>query len=98
MKITSLACVATVLIALLPLHAAEAANGKKSVKNKPLRVVVTRGRRIGGYSYGKPESISAESTRRFINPSRQSSFDPFDSGFFFEQHMSPYGGYTPYMQ
>lgn len=98
MNITGLVCVATVLMALLPLHAAEAANGKKSVKNKPLRVVVTRGRRIGGYSYGKSASISAEKTRRFYDPTRQSSFGPFDSGFMFEQPSSPYGGYTPYMQ
>jgi hypothetical protein len=97
MKIASLACVAAVLVALLPLHAAEAANGRKSVKKKPLRVVVTRGRRIGGYSYSKSQSMSAKDTRRFVDPIRQSSGGPFDSGFFFEQPTSPYGGYTPYM-
>ena len=98
MKITGLACALAVLIATLPAHTVEAANGKKSVKKKPLRVVVTRGRRIGGYTYGKSEAMSAKDTRRFVDPIRQSPSGPFDSGFFFEQPMGPRGGYTPYMQ
>ena len=97
MKIAGLACIAALLVAMLPVQAADAANGKKSVRKKPLRVVVTRGRRIGGYSYGKSETMSLKESRRFTHPMRQSSGGPFDSGFFFEQPSSPYGGYTPYM-
>ena len=98
MKIASLACALAILVAMLPAHSAEAASGKKSIKKKPLRVVVTRGRRIGGYTYGKSETMTAKEARRFVNPARQSLSGPFDSGFFFEQPMGPHGGYTPYMQ
>ncbi|MGI9475208.1 MAG: hypothetical protein ACR2PI_00760 [Hyphomicrobiaceae bacterium] len=98
MKIASLVCALALLVAMLPAQMAEAANGKKSVKKKPLRVVVTRGRRVGGYTYSKSEAMSAKDTRRFVDPIRQSPSGPFDSGFFFEQPMGPRGGYTPYMQ
>ena len=98
MKIAGFVCALAVLVAMLPAHMAEAANGKKSVKKKPLRVVVTRGRRIGGYSYSKSEAMTAKEIRRFVDPIRQSPGGPFDSGFFFEQPMGPHGGYTPYMQ
>ena len=98
MKLIGLASVAAaILVALTPLHSAEAQNGKRSAQNGPLRVTVDRGRRIGGYSYNRIDSISAKETRRFIDPPRQSVGGPFDNGFFFVTPTSPYGGYSPYM-
>jgi hypothetical protein len=97
MKIVSLASVAAAVLALTPLHSAEAQDGRKSADNKPLRVTVDRGRRIGGYSYNKLDGISAQQTRRFIDPPRQSLGGPFDNGFFFVTPTPPYGGYSPYM-
>jgi hypothetical protein len=98
MKILSLVCTLAVVVAMLPGHAVHAQDGKRSAKKKPLRVVVTRGRRIGGYSYGKSEVMNAKEARRFVHPPRQSPGGPFDSGFFFEQPSGPFGGYTPYMR
>ncbi len=84
-------------IALAPLEAVQAANGTKSSESKPLRVTVHPRKRRGAYSYSKTESTTAKEMRRFIDPPRQSIGGPFDSGFFFEQPRSPYGGSTPYM-
>ena len=98
MKIVSMACIATLFVALAPVQAAQAAEGGKSSKSKPLRVTVHPGKRIGGYSYSKTESISAEKTRRFTEPTRQSVGGPFDNGFFFETPVRPHGGSSPYMQ
>jgi hypothetical protein len=99
MKISSFACVVALAAAVLPPVSAEAANGGKSAKSKPLRVTVTRhGKRIGGYSYKKSESISVKEILRFTNPPRQTPNGPFDSGFFFNTPTPPYGGSSPYMQ
>ena len=98
MKTSCLTYVVATMIALAPLHSVEAAKGKKTAKAKPLRVTVYPGKRRGGYSYSKTDSISAKDTRRFVNPKRQSLGGPFDSDFFFEAPSGPYGGYTPYMQ
>jgi hypothetical protein len=97
MKLISVAYVIAFLVALAPMQNAQAANGNKSAKSKPLRVTVHPGKRIGGYSYSKTDSISPERTRRFIDPPRQSLGGPFDNGFFFETPTSPHGGSTPYM-
>ena len=97
MKSAILAYIVVVIIALMPMHSAQAAKGKRSVKSKPLRVTVYRRKPTGGYSYGKADSIGAKDTRRFVDPIKQSSGGPFDNGFFFETPMGPYGGSTPYM-
>ena len=98
MKISCLAFVVAAMMALPPLQTADAAKGKKAAKGKPLRVTVHPGKRRGGYSYSKTDSISAKDIRRLTNPKRQSLGGPFDSDFFFEAPSGPFGGYTPYMQ
>ena len=98
MKISSLTYVAAAIIALTPMLSADAANGKKSAKSKPLRVTVYRTKARGGYSYKKTDTIGTRNIYRFVHPPRQSSGGPFDGGFYFETPSGPYGGYTPYMQ
>lgn len=100
MKVTALTCVAALLITLSATPLVEAANGKKSVKGKPLRVTVhpsgSRQRR-GGYSYGESDSYTAGEMRRFFDPPRQSPGGPFDNDFFFDSGIQPRGGNSPYM-
>jgi hypothetical protein len=55
----------------------------------------------GGYSYGVAEItgtpwLNAEKLWRHDAP-LQSSFGPFDSGFFFDSAISPRGGNAPYL-
>lgn len=75
------------------------ADSKKSAKKsgKPLRGVVRKYRRVGGYSYKYPQSID---TRDFIDPTmkNQTISGPFDSGFFFSSTVPGNGGDSPYMQ
>jgi hypothetical protein len=98
MKIAGLTCVAAIIFALTSMPSAEAANGKRSAKSKPLRVTVhPTKRRRGGYSYSKSDSISAADTYRFIDPPRQSLGGPFDNGFFFDSPAEWRGGSSPYM-
>lgn len=98
MKISCLAFVVAAVMALPPLQPAEAAKNKSTAKGKPLRVTVHPGKRRGGYSYSKTDSIIAKDIRRLVEPKRQSLGGPFDSDFFFEAPSGAYGGYTPYMQ
>jgi len=98
MKVAGLAYVVAVIIAVMPVHSAQAAKGKKSVKNKPLRVTVHRRKPRGGYSYKKSDTIGSRNIYRFVHPPRQSRGGPFDNGFFFETPSGPFGGYSPYMQ
>lgn len=73
---------------------AEAAKGKSASKSKPLRGVIYRQRRVGGYSYKYVDSVN---TRRFIDPPTQSLSGPFGSGFFFVTPVPTFGGQSPYM-
>jgi len=64
--------------------------------------------RRGGYSYTYRDVLNSYGTASTIygganrlrepaNVRQQSSFGPFDSGFFFVSPTSPYGGDAPYM-
>ncbi len=63
-------------------------------------------RRVGGYSYYREDVINTYGNQRsqfggtnvFRDPlqDRQTSFGPFDNGFFFDSGIAPRGGYSPY--
>ena len=102
MKIVASMLVAAIMLALMCVHPTAQASDKKSADGKPLRVTVHPTKRrtnrpIGGYSYSRTDGISAEDTRRFIDPPRQSPSGPFDSDFFFDTPDAPRGGQSPYM-
>ncbi len=79
-------------------------SGTKYRKGPAVRGYVLE--RRGGYSYERSDVINTYgdnrslygATNSYRDPmlNRQSSFGPFDSGFFFDSAISPRGGYAPY--
>lgn len=52
----------------------------------------------GGYSYSAPDVTNSNIYRNpYAGFDRQTSFGPFDSGFFFDSGITlPHAGYAPY--
>lgn len=99
-------CFAMSWLAALP---AAAGHGKRVIRYYPAPKPVVYGyvfRPIGGYSYTARDVINTYRDSRvrygsvnfFRDPmvDRQSSFGPFDHGFFFDSGIAPRGGYAPY--
>ena len=70
-----------------------------SHRRRPLEVTVYGRRRVGGYSYARPDVTGTygSSPPPYLDV-RQSEAGPFDSGFFFDSGMGPRGGNSPYMR
>lgn len=102
MKNVFLTVVFAALVALMPIHAADAQSKRagvqasKKAQRAPIEVEITRKRSRRGYSYSYTDTID---TRRFVDPSitSQSLGGPFDNGFFFSTPRGPHGGDAPYM-
>lgn len=83
--------------------------GTSRYRSRRSRQVEVRGfrRRVGGYSYGRQDSINTYGNSRTLfggansyrDPAldRQSNSGPFDHGWFFESGVGPRGGNSPYM-
>lgn len=91
----SLAGLAAVAALSLAPAAADAASKKKS--KKTTAVVKPKSSGLGGYSYSVQDSIVEFRDRSVIrDPNIGTQDGPFDSGYFFDSNITPWGNDSPY--
>ena len=78
-------------------YSGEPGHAKARHYRRPLEVTVYGRRRIGGYSYGRSDTINTYgSSPPPYEHVRQTPGGPFDSGFFFDSGIGLHGGNSPY--
>lgn len=92
-SLVGLAAIASLSLAPVPADAA----GKKKPR-KTTAVVAGKTIRVGGYSYKYVDAIVEFRDRTFLRDPHLGTQDgPFDSGYFFDSNVTPFGSDAPYL-
>jgi hypothetical protein len=75
---------------------ADAASKKK--RHKSTAIVSNKNGSVGGYSYRYEDAVVEFRDRTILrDPNLGMQGGPFDSGYFFDSNVTPYGSQAPYM-
>ena len=91
-----IACIGAVAMIALTVSSADA--GSKKKRHKTTAIVSSERGAVGGYSYRYEDAMVEFRDQTILrDPHLGSQGDPFDSGYFFNSNVTPFGSDAPYM-
>lgn len=95
--LSALLAIAVLALTVAPTGSVAGAHERKKAR-KSTATVTSRPAAVGGYSYSYDDAVVEYRDRSILrDPHMETQDGPFDSGYFFDSNVTPYGSDAPYL-